>query len=400
MDVDRILAERLNRRGFIRLAGMSTLGAAALAACRKAEDTQGGGGGGEGTGTTAGPTGQTATRPAMSEEPGNLQVFDWSGYGNGDYYPDEEKDFLWGAYQRQTGDTPAFTLYENDSAGYTKAAAEGGFFDVVHPCGYRYRDWVDLGVVQPWDTSLIPNFSQLNPTLMQSGVVDGQQYFIPLDWGFIAPLVNLDHVEVEEDSFGILFDDRYEGKISWVDTVNMMYIAGIYHGVPDPFDMTDDELAQMRDFLISKKHLVRFLWNQSYDFWLSFKQEEVWIGYSWPDTVGYAANRGMNYRYLRPKEGLVTWVCGMGLAKDTPNYHHAHAYVDSWASTKAAEFLLGYYYYGHTNTQVDLTKLPESLVEALSLDDPSILEPPNSIPESYIPRRNVYDQYWAEVLAA
>ncbi len=222
-----------------------------------------------------------------------------------------------------------------------------------HPCGYKYQDYVDLGAVQPWDTSLIPNFSQLNPKLTGSGVIDGQQYFIPLDWGFIAPLVNLDHVDPTEESFGILFDDRYAGKISWVDTIHMLIVAGMLHGVSDPFDMTDDELAEMRDFLISKKGLVKFLWNQSFDFWRSFKQEEVWIGYSWPDTVGYADAAGMNYLYMEPKEGRISWVCGMGMFADTQNYHHAHEYVNSWASTKAAEFLLGYYYYGHTNTEAD-----------------------------------------------
>lgn len=386
-DLDRLLAERFNRRGFMRLAGASGVGAALLAACRRAEDAGGPRASGDGE------------RPSIEEEPGNLQVFDWSGYGNGDYYPREEKQFLWSQYQRETGDTPEFILFENDSAGFTKAVS-GTSFDVVHPCGYRYRDWVDAGLVQPFDTSLIPNFSALNPSLMEQGVVDGQQYFVPVDWGFIAPLVNLDHVEPNEQSFGILFDERYAGRISWVDTVNMLYIAGIYHQVPDPFDMTDDELAEMRDFLIAKRPLVRFMWNQSFEFWQAFKSEEVWIGYAWPDTVGYAANRGMNYLYMEPKEGLVTWVCGMGLAADTQNYHHSHAYVDSWASEKAAEFLMAYYYYGHTNEEIDLSKLPEGVVEALYLDDPSILEPPRSIPESYIPRRDVYDEYWQEVLAA
>ena len=147
------------------------------------------------------------------------------------------------------------------------------------------------------------------------------------------------HVEPTEDSFGILFDDRYGGKISWVDTSNMMYIGGLFLGVPDPFDMTDEELAEVRDFLASKKHLVKFMWNQSYDFWLSFKRRR-----------SGSATRGRTHTKRRrrwdelpvhePKEGRVSWVCGMGLAKDTPNYFHAHEYVDSWASKKAAKFLL------------------------------------------------------------
>ncbi len=388
-DLDRILRASLGRRDVLKYGGI----AAVLAACRRAEENGGGGGGA----TSA--TGGEVVHPPIEEEPGGLQVFDWSGYGNGDYYPKEEKQFLWASYQQATGDTPEFILFENDDAGYTDVAA-GSRYDVVHPCGYKYRDWVDLGVMQPWDTSLISNFSALNTNLVESGVVDGQQYFVPLDWGFIAPLVNLDHVDLQEESFGILFDDRYEGKISWVDTSNMMYIGGMYLGVADPFDMTDEELAEVRDFLASKKHLVSFLWNQSYDFWLAFKREEVWIGYAWPDTVGYADARGMNYRYLEPKEGRVSWVCGMGLFADTANYHHAHEYVNSWASKEAAEFLLGYYYYGHTNTEADLSVVSPGIVEALGLDDPTVLDPPRAIPESYIPRRDVYQQYWSEVLAA
>ena len=154
----------------------------------------------------------------------------------------------------------------------------------------------------------------------------------------------------------------------------------------------------MRDFLISKKGLVRFYWNQSFDFWRAFKTEEVWAGYSWPDTVGYADAAGMNYLYMQPKEGRISWVCGLGLF-ESQNYH-AHEYVDSWASKEAAEFLLAYYYYGHTNTTADLDVVPEGVRTALSLDDPTVLDEPNSHPETFIPRRSVYQQYWSEVQAA
>jgi spermidine/putrescine transport system substrate-binding protein len=391
-ELDRMLTRRLDRRRFLRLAGLTGVGALA-AACRRADEAGGGGGG---TGTT----GQPVEHPPISEEPGNLQVFDWGGYGDGLFYPDKEQGALWQQYADETGDTPQFTLFENDDQGYTKVASGAVQFDVVHPCGYRYRDWVDLGALQPWDTSLIPNFPALNPKLLESGVVDGQQYFIPLDWGFIAPLVNLDHVDVQEETFGILFDERYAGRISWVDTSNMMYIGGIFLGVADPFDMTDAELVEVRDFLISKKPLVRNMWNSSYDFAQDFLKEEIWIGYAWPDSVGYADAEGMNYLYMEPKEGRVSWVCGMGLAADTENYRHAHAYVDSWASTKAAEFLLAWYYYGHTNTEADLSVVSPGIIDALGLDDPTVLDPPRALPESYIPRRDLYQQYWSEVQAA
>jgi spermidine/putrescine transport system substrate-binding protein len=385
-ELERLGARRLRRRDFMRYAGI-TAGAGVLAACKKATST--------GAATGASPS----SRPPIGQEPGGLQVFDWSGYGNGDYYPGKERQYLWADYQKATGDTPKFVLFENDDAGYTKVVA-GARYDVLHPCAYRFKDYVDLGVVQPWDTSAIPNYQQLNPTLEAFGQVNGKQYFIVEDWGFIAPLYRADKVQPEEDSWSLLWDERYPKRIAWIDTLEMLVIAGYYHQVSDPWTMTDDELGQMRDFLISKKHLVSFLWDQSFDLWRAFKQGDVWIGYSWPDTVGYATTAGMDVVYMQPKEGRISWSCGLGLFADTANYHHAHAYADSWSTTKAALFLESYYYYGHANTTLDLSQLPPNIVKAFSLDNLAVLSPPLSHPESWISRRDVYSQYWSEVLAA
>jgi spermidine/putrescine-binding protein len=348
-ELDRIFAQHTDRRGFIKLAGMTTFGAALLAACKKAED--GGGGGGAVTGTTGG-----VTRPPLEEEPGGLQVNDWAGYGDCAYYP-AEKEFLLQQYQDATGDTPQLIEFVNDDVGYTEIAA-GARYDVVHPCGYRFPDYLAIDVLQPWDTSLLSNFASLNPTLQQVGQIEGQQYFIVEDWGFIAPMYRADKVEPLEDSWSLLWDDRYGGKIAWIDTLEMLSIAGYYHQVSDPWDMTDEELAEMRDFLISKKPLVRYLWDISSELYRSFKQEEVWIAYAWPDAFANALTSGLDVAYMEPKEKRIIWACGLGLFKDSANYHHAHAYADSWSSTKAAEFMLAWYFYGHTNQEVDLSVVP------------------------------------------
>jgi spermidine/putrescine transport system substrate-binding protein len=384
--LDRLLRRPMGRRDLLRYTGMGVGVSAALAACKKASDT-------------AAPA-PGASRPPLAQEPGDLQVFDWSGYGNGDYYPGKERLFLWQQYADQTGDTPKFILFENDDVGYTKVAS-GTTYDIVHPCAYRFQDYVNLpNMMQPWDTSLIPNYSQLNPSLEKFGSINGQQYFIVEDWGFIAPLYRADKVDPQEDSWSLLFDDRYSGKISWIDTLEMLVIAGFLQGVSNPWEMTDDELSQMKDFLISKKGLVKFFWNQSYELFQAFKREDVYIGYAWPDSYAYAKGAGLDVVYMNPKEGRITWSCGMGLFANSKNYYHAHDYVDSWSSSKAAGFLVGSYYYGHANTNLDLSGISPDIVKALSLDDLSILEPPNSNPESYIPRRQDYADAWDEVKAS
>jgi spermidine/putrescine-binding protein len=195
-NLDRVLARRLGRRDFLRYSAILG-GAGVLAACKKAETS--------GAGTPGSP------RPPVSEEPGDLQIFDWAGY---------EVKPLWRPYANQfPGQTPRWTTYKDDQFGYSKIAVnpDAVDFDVVHPCHYYWSDYVKLTrsdgspVLQPWDTSLIQNFSQLNPAFIPGGQFDGQQYFVPVDWGLAAPLYRPDKVEPTEDSWGLLWDERYKG---------------------------------------------------------------------------------------------------------------------------------------------------------------------------------------------
>ena len=50
-------------------------------------------------------------------------------------------------------------------------------FDLMHPCIENVQDYVNSGLVQPWDTSLLPSYKNLNPALTERGMVNGQQYF-------------------------------------------------------------------------------------------------------------------------------------------------------------------------------------------------------------------------------
>ena len=179
-ELGRLFSHEMGRRDVLRYTGMGVGVSAALAACKKASDT-----------ASQQPG---ASHAPLEQEPGGLQVFDWAGYGDGTYYPGKERLFLWQQYADETGDTPKFILFENDDAGYTKVAS-GTRYAIIHPRAYRFRDDVDNGFVQPWNTSQIPNFPDLNPELQKFGQLDGKQYFIVEDWGFIAPLYRGDKVE-------------------------------------------------------------------------------------------------------------------------------------------------------------------------------------------------------------
>jgi len=377
-ELDAVLRDvRIDRRRFLAAAGV--FGATALlGSCRAGQSRQG----------AASPP---ASRPPVEEEPGELRIIEWAGY---DVKP------LYRAYLRRfPDDEPRFTYITNTESVIGKVRA-GFRADLVHPETSYARDFVALGTMQPFDTDLLPHLGDLNPDLVSVGVLDGQQYHIPTDWGFSTVLYNADHVDADEQTYALLFDERYPGKITWFDTPWVLIMAGLVLGVEDIYDMTDDELDEVKRFCIDRKHLVRNLWTNPTDLDQDFAQGNVWIAYAWNASYLAALNNGVNAVYCtRPKEGVITWTEGFMLFADTENYYHAHAYVDAWARPETAYWLIENYGYGHTNTSIDLSRLSPEVVEAFRLDDPEAFKPPAHI-DRWIPRRTAYNAAWDEVKAA
>ena len=47
--------------------------------------------------------------------------------------------------------------------------------------------------------------------------MDGQTYFVPFDWGNSSIIYRTDMVDISEESWGLLYDERYAGKVESED---------------------------------------------------------------------------------------------------------------------------------------------------------------------------------------
>ena len=89
--------------------------------------------------------------------------------------------------------------------------------------------------------------------MVKAGQYKGKQYGIPDDWGFDAILYRKDKVHPKARSWGLLFDERYKGKIAWFDDLEMITIAGLYLKAKNPWNQTYAELNRSVNFLKKKK---------------------------------------------------------------------------------------------------------------------------------------------------
>jgi spermidine/putrescine transport system substrate-binding protein len=347
-----------------------------------------------GAGLVAGRTGLAeAARVQLAAESGALQVLDWAGYGN-----DGGQSMFAQYVKTHPHNKPKFTYMTNESDALAKIHA-GLKPDLFRP----YVGWVEYfatsGLVQPWDTSLIPNFKHLNPFMVKAGQYNGKQYGIPDDWGFDAILYRSDKVKPKSNSWGLLYDERYKGKIAWFDDpVENFTIAGLLFGFKDPWNQSDAELAKSKKFLISKKHLVRTIWASETDLDQQFASGDIWIALAWPNDWVQMRAKKLPVVYMHPKEKPIAWVGMFMLLNGTSRPHLAHAYVDAWSSAKSGKWLEDNYGYGHANTLA--RPASSDLLKALKLADPHAVTLPNAYLDRNVPRRAVYAKAWEEVKAA
>src|SRR5919204_6664444 len=208
--MDDLTAQRLSRQSLLKLAAAAG-----------------------GAGLVAGRAGLAeAARAHLAAESGRLQVLDWAGYGN------DGGQSMFAAYvKKYPKNKPQFTYMTSEADALGKIHA-GLKPDLFRP----YVGWVKYfatsGLVQPWDTKLITNFKHLNRFMVRAGQYGGKQYGIPADWGFDAILYRSDKVKPRAKSWGLLFDERYKGKIAWFDDLEMLVMAGYYLGFKKPYDQS------------------------------------------------------------------------------------------------------------------------------------------------------------------
>ena len=333
--------------------------------------------------------GRTGIARAFAEESGPLQVLDWAGY---------EVKPLWAQYlKKYPGEPPKFTFMTNEANALAKLQA-GLRPDVVRPYVGYVQDFAASGFFQPWTPSLIPNLKHLNPGMVKAGQYQGKQWGIPADWGFDAILYRTDKVKPKGRSWGLMYDDRYAGKIAWFDDLNQLVVAGYYLGFKKPYDQSDAELKKSQDFLKSKKHLVRLIWASETDLDNAFASGDLWIAYAWPNDWVIMKGKGLKVEYMYPKEGPISWIGMLMLGKGSPRPQRAHAFADAWSSTKSAKWLEDNYGYGEAN----IVARPSSsdLLKVLKLTNPRAVQEPNAHIDRHIPRRALYARMWEEVKAS
>jgi spermidine/putrescine transport system substrate-binding protein len=304
-------------------------------------------------------------------------------FGYEDNFVPEVIDPFLAAYPDLDVQTAVFS--SNDEA-VTKL--QNGFqADVINVCTEETGRMVALDLLQPIDTSRIEGWETLFPALKeQPGVVqDGEVYMVPNVGGTSGIIYNPDEVPQGIDSYRDLFEDpALAGKVTLEDFAGtVIAIGALALGHEDPFDLTEDEIAEIRDYLIAHKGQIRALFKGDADFLNLYRSGEIVAGFGYHDYRATMTREGIPVEFI-PAEGSLAWICGVGLSSTAQNVDAAYAAMNYYVSPTPQKFYAESYTY-IVSDQRTLEELDPALIKELGLDNPEQLNSAIALqlPENY-----------------
>lgn len=196
--------------------------------------------------------------------------------------------------------------------------------------------------VAAFDLSKIPNAAKIGASF-KSDIIerDGKVYGLPVLLGYNTVLYNTEQVPAQDEltqSWGAIFEDKYAGKIGWFESPHqMIFTAALYLGKEKPATMTDAEVREVGNFMISKKKNVRVIWTSFAQCANLFATGEMVVAWGPIPVRAQLEQQKIKVTNAWPKEGVASLVGTVFIPKDASNQDKSHAMINAMLSDAYAK---------------------------------------------------------------
>jgi spermidine/putrescine transport system substrate-binding protein len=282
-------------------------------------------------------------RRALASPEDQGTFFTWGGFDIPELFTE---------YQARNGELPNFATFGGSEEGLIKLMS-GFVVDVVHPCLSGVPRWKETGLFQPVDTSRLSNWPDVMPELydVDFNMQDGKPWLVPFDWGQTSITFRTDLFEVQgEESWDMLWDPRYAGKLgSLASAGDAWWCGAIKAGVDFNEIGTQESIDRTAAVMREQRPLIRMYTDDTTTLEQALASGELVAAMTWNSSAVTLQSQGVPVKFARPKEGALTWVCGVMLHAQAPKLDRAYDIIDSLISVPSGIFNIGSYGYGHSN---------------------------------------------------
>ena len=280
-----------------------------------------------------------------------------------------------------------------------------GTYDVISPSSDVATSIASAGLAMPLDLSKIPTYNQLSPQLTSLPLVraKGQVYGVPFMWGPDPLIYDTTVFASPPESWNVLWDPKYRGKISVWDDLSTMYMAAQVLGFdkPDPsrlYNLNDQQLEAVKKKLLELKPNIRKMWSTGGELTNLFQNHEVVAAMGWPLMTNQLRKINFPVGETIPKENTTGWIDHLMITQGSDNKDLAYEFLEYMIEAQTQKKVTDVTGYTPANPQAAQFMTPDQ-IKNLHLDDVNNYQERLYFWQNVL-RRAKYNEIWNEVKAA
>ncbi len=247
-------------------------------------------------------------------------------------------------FEKQTGVKVNAAYYDTNETLDAKLRAGGGGYDIVMPTASYFERQIKAGMYLPLDKSKLPNLKNMDPQLMAKVAFHdpGNAHGVIYLWGtngigYNEKMVKELLPDAPLDSWQMVFDPKVASKlakcgISVLNSPAEMLRAVFSYLGKDPNSQAPEDLAQGEAVLLKIRPYIRSI--NSSEYIEALANGDLCVAVAYNGDVMQArdraqdANKGIEIKYILPKEGTILWFDMLAIPKDAPHPESAYAFIN------------------------------------------------------------------------
>jgi len=177
------------------------------------------------------------------------------------------------------------------------------------------------------DFNNIPNFKYVNDRFKNLNYDPTNEYSVPYFWGTLGIMYNTEMVDEEVDSWDILWNEKYAGKILMLDSMRDTIGVALKKLGYSVNETDPDKLEQAKQLLIQQRPLVNgYYVDEIKDMMIN---GDAALALNWSGAAMDVYWEGIDYiRYVVPKEGANLWFDCMVIPKTSQHKKEAEMFIN------------------------------------------------------------------------
>lgn len=318
-----------------------------------------------------------------------LNIYNWEDYFGETTLADFEEEF---------GVKVNLDTYEDEDIMFSTVQSNPAKYDIIIASDAWVRDMIKLRLLAKLDMKNIPNFKNIDDKFQNPPYDPGNNYSVPYMWGTTGIGVNTKFVTGDVDSWSILWNSTYKGKMCMLNNMDEVIGAALKYLGYSLNSRNTSQLQEAKQILLEQKSLLR-----GYDDCIDIQDdlilEELWLSHEYGGEVAFAADSNENITYVIPKEGAGIWVDNLIIPVGSPHKYTAEVFMNFLLRAKVSADIAIYLWYANTNEAAREFTDPEILEDPSIYPPPDILERCEYFEELDGATISIHNQIWAELQA-